>query len=164
MSGFIENGNHSDQTFKCLLELPQKHAISPLLIRDGIGNQQKQSNTSRRKTKNTCMHEGKSVFKATINDKNKVATMGVIWSWGKEYEGTGDPSEFIRRTEELAEAYRVELNHAAGAMTVLLIGSALDWWHIHPTPMPSKSIFRKEGKSNAAQKRKTWNGLTETVE
>lgn len=40
-------------------------------------------------------------------------TMGVIRSWGEEYDGTGDPAKFISRTEELAEAYGIELDHAA---------------------------------------------------
>jgi len=69
--------------------------------------------------------------------------MGVKRCWVEEYDGTGDPAEFISRTGELAEAYGIELDHAAGAMVILLRGCALDWWHTHPTPMPSWSIFRK---------------------
>jgi len=63
--------------------------------------------------------------------------MEVVRTWRKEYDGTGDPAELISRTEESAEAYGIEVDHAAVAMVILLKGCALDWLHTHPTPMPS---------------------------
>jgi len=59
------------------------------------------------------MHEGNPVPNPTRTGRTKMATMGVIRSWGEEYDGTGDPAKFISRTEELAEAYGIELDHAA---------------------------------------------------
>jgi len=58
------------------------------------------------------MHEGNPVPNPTRTGRTKMATMGVIRSWG-EYDCTGDPAEFISRTEELSEAYGIELHHAA---------------------------------------------------
>jgi len=75
---------------------------------------------------------------------NKKTKMNFIRSWSKKYDTLEDPIEFISRTEKLVMAYGIESNHTAGSMVVLLRGCALDWWHTHPTPMPTWESFKKE--------------------
>jgi len=64
----------------------------------------------------------------TRTERDKVATM--IRSWREEYDGPGDPAEFISRTEELAEPYGI-----AGAMVILLRGCAMDWNEEYDEPI-----------------------------
>jgi len=138
MSEFIKN--HSEGTIKRLLELSQKHARSPSPIPDGIGSQPKgtswtsdtdqhieeKEQTYLQVPNTTDMHEGKPVPEPTRTGRNKMATTEMIRSWEEEFDGTGNPAEFISRTEELTEAYGIELDHAAGTMKILLKGCALD--------------------------------------
>uniref|UniRef100_A0A6P4EGC0 Uncharacterized protein LOC108043156 n=1 Tax=Drosophila rhopaloa TaxID=1041015 RepID=A0A6P4EGC0_DRORH len=138
MSELIKSGAHSEETTRRLQDLAQKHARTPSPAPDGMEkNQNLLQIPDKQETSN-----GKPAPEPRKTDK--VATMGVIRSWGEFYDGTGDPTEFIPRMEELAKAYGIELDHAAGAMVILLRDCALDWWHTHPTPMPSWENFKKE--------------------